>query len=121
MHDVRTSGTPDGGKAALNKRIEDIGWGLLLIITGGAFLMPGWEVPWATWLVGVGIVMLGLNAARYLNGIRLRGFTMILGVLALAAGLGNFAGVDLELPLFSALLILLGAGIILKPLIERDR
>ena len=62
-----------------DKRIEDIGWGLLLIITGAAFLMPGWGVPWATWLVGVGVVMLGLNAARYLNGIRVRRFTIILG------------------------------------------
>ena len=104
-----------------DKRIEDIGWGLLLIITGAAFLMPGWGVPWATWLVGVGVVMLGLNAARYMNGIRVRRFTIILGVLALVAGVGNFAGVDLEVPLFAALLILSGASIILRPLVEGNR
>ena len=104
-----------------DKRIEDIGWGLLLIITGAAFLMPGWEAPWATWLVGVGVVMLGLNVARYLNGIRARRFSMILGIFAVTAGVGNFAGVDLEVPLFAALLMLLGASIILKPLVDGNR
>ncbi len=118
-----TMGTPSSQetiKDAVNRRIEGIGWGLFLILTGGAFLIPGWEVPWATWLTGVGIIMLGLSVVRYRNGIRMRWLTVLLGGLALAAGLGNFAGVELELPLLAFFLIVMGARIILRPFLERE-
>ena len=63
--------------------------------------------------------MLGLNAARYLNGIKMSGFTIALGVLALAAGLGSLLSV--KVLIFAVLLIFLGASIICKPLVERKR
>jgi len=111
--------TYDAGKAALNKRLESIGWGLFLIMIGGIWLVPDEQVPEGTWLIGAGLIMLGLNLARYLNGIRMSGFTIVLGILALASGLGDLAGVDL--PLFPILLILIGASILLKPVFEGRR
>jgi hypothetical protein len=111
------SSIQDTQKAALNKRLESIGWGLFLIMIGGIWLVPDEQVPGGTWLVGAGLIMLGLNAARYLNGIRMSGFTIVLGILALASGLSDFAGIDL--PLFPILLILIGASILLKPMFER--
>jgi hypothetical protein len=63
--------------------------------------------------------MLGINGARYLNGIKMSGFTIILGALALIAGLGGLVGV--KLPFFAILFILIGASIILKPLIEKKQ
>ncbi len=120
MEDVQISGAQDASKGVLNKRMEGIAWGLIFVITGVAFLIPGWAVPWATWLVGIGLVMLGLNVVRYRRGVKVRWFTTVLGLLALTAGVGNFAGLELELPLLSAFFILIGAGIILKPVI-RDR
>ena len=48
--------------------------------------------------------------------LRMSGFTIALGVLALAAGLGGFLGVTV--PTFAVLLILLGASIICRPLFE---
>jgi hypothetical protein len=45
--------------------------------------------------------------------------SVVLGVIALASGLGDLLGTDL--PVFPILLILIGASIILKPIIEKER
>lgn len=103
----------------LNKRLERIGWALFLIMIAGSALVPDERIPKGTWPIGVGLIMLGLNAARYLNGIKMSGFTIVLGILALGSGLGDFLGVDL--PLFPILLILIGANIILRPLFEKGQ
>lgn len=105
-------------KQALNKRLEMIGWALFLIMLGGLGLVPNDQVPGGIWLVGAGLIMLGLNAARFANGIAMSGFTIVLGIVALLSGLGDFLHV--ELPLFPILLILIGAHIILKPYFERE-
>jgi hypothetical protein len=102
-------------KSILNKRLESIGWGLCLIMIGGIWLVPDARVPEGTWLIGAGLIMLGLN----FSGIKMSGFTIILGILALGFGISDFFGVDL--PLFPILIILIGANIILKPLIEKKR
>lgn len=106
-----------GEKQELNKRLETIGWALFLIMIGGLGLVPTAQIPGGTWLIGVGLIMLGLNAARLINGIAMSGFTIFLGILALLSGLGDFLGV--KLPLFPILLILIGANILLKPLLEK--
>jgi hypothetical protein len=106
--------TQDPTKKALDRRLENVAWALFLIMIGGIWLVPGNQVPEGTWLIGVGLIMLGLNAARYANGIKMSNFTIGLGILALLIGLGNFAGVDL--PIFPILLILIGANIIFKAL-----
>lgn len=122
MEPLRTEEMPPAGgedmqQQALNKRLEMIGWGLFLIMLGGLGLIPGSLVPEGTWLIGAGLILLGLNLARYLNKIPISGFTTVLGVIALLVGVGDFLGVDL--PLFPILLILFGAGLLLKPLLEK--
>ena len=102
----------DAAKKALDKRLESIGWGLFLIMLGGIWLVPKERIPEETWLIGVGIILLGLNAARYFNGIKMSNFTIGLGILALLIGIASFAGVDL--PLLPIILILIGANIIFK-------
>ncbi len=99
----------DTAKKALDKRLENIGWALFLIMIGGLWLVPKERLPEETWLIGVGIILLGLNAVRYLNGIKMSNFTIGLGILALLVGIASFAGVDL--PLFPIILILIGATI----------
>ena len=107
----------DAQKNALNKRLEAISWGLFLIMIGGIGLVPHNLVPEGTWLIGAGLIMLGLNAARYFNRIPMSSFTIVLGIVAVLAGASNFVGV--ELPFFPILLILIGASMLLKPLLER--
>lgn len=117
MEDHRTLSDRDLQKSALNKRIEDIGWGLLAIAIGGILLVPDKLVPPGAWPIGFGLIILGLNGVRYLNRIKISSFNLALGVFALAAGLGDFFSV--KLPLIAIFLILIGISIILKPLVEK--
>ncbi len=116
--DDQGTSNEDTQKSALNKRLEAIGWGLFLIMMGVIWLVPDEQVPQGTWLIGAGLIMLGVNGVRYLKGIKMSGFTIVLGILALAAGLGGLFGVK---PLIAILLILIGASIILKPRIEKKK
>lgn len=103
----------DPAKAALNKNLETAFWGLFLIMLGGQFLLKNVNLPDGIWDVGIGLILLGLNAARYFNGLKMSGFTTFLGILALFGGL---AQVIFRLDFGGAfLLIILGAYLILKP------
>lgn len=97
------------------RRIDEVGWGIFLMMLGTIWLIP--SVPPGTWLVGTGLLLLGLNAVRHMKGVGCSGLTWVIGLLALAAGLSQIAGVTL--PLFAILLVLVGAGLLLKPLISR--
>ncbi len=103
-------------KHELNRRLESISWGLFLIMLGGFALLK--SVPEGTWLVGAGIIMLGLNALRLLLGIRIGWTTVILGTVALLSGLGSVYGVSI--PVGPLLVILIGLAIILRAL-DRSR
>jgi len=105
-------------KVALSKRLEDFGWAVLLIAIGTIWLMPEKLIPQGSWLIAAGLIMLGLNAIRYFNGIEMVGFSLVAGILALLAGLGEFFG--LTLPLFAIALIVIGVVILLKPLLEKN-
>ena len=109
--------TNDPEKAALNKNLERMAWGLFLIMLGGFMFIR--QVPDGLWSIGVGAIMLGLNAARYLNQIRMSGFTTVLGILAMAGGVVQLFGVDGVEGAF--LLIILGAYLVLKPWFDGRR
>ncbi len=110
---------PDEAKAALNKRLEAMGWGLFLIMVGGFMFVPGESVPRGVWSIGVGVIMLGLNVARYVNGIKMSGFTTALGIISILGGVLQLMGMEaLE---GGILLIILGAYLILKPWFDRRR
>lgn len=100
----------DPRRQELNKRLETVSWGLFLIMLGGLFLVPG--VPEGTWLIGAGVIMLGLNAVRLVLGIRASWFTLILGTIALLAGIGSVLGIDM--PVGPILIILIGLAIIVR-------
>lgn len=104
-------------KLALNRRLEGFGWAVLLITIGAIWLLPEKQVPQGSWLIAAGIILLGLNAIRYFNGIRMRGFSLVAGIVALTMGLGEFFG--LKLPFFAIALILIGVGIFLKMMTEK--
>ncbi len=107
----------DPAKAALNNRLETIAWGTFLVMLGGFALVPDETVPKGLWSIGVGVIMLGLNAARYYYKIRMSGFTTVLGILSLVGGVAEMAGwTDLDAGL---LLIVLGAYLLLKPWFDK--
>ena len=103
----------DEEKVALNKRLETIGWGCFLIMLGGFMFVPHTMVAKGFWSIGVGVIMLGLNVARYFYKIKLSGFTTFLGVISLLSGILQLFGLHtLE---GAVLLIVLGAYLIVKP------
>jgi hypothetical protein len=105
------------GKPSWDERVEDLAWAVLLIAAGIILLLPSQRVPQGIWLVAAGTTLLALNAARYIRRRAISVFTSVLGVIALAGGVGDLAGIDL--PLLALTLIALGAIVVLKPLIPR--
>lgn len=106
-----------------NSVFESVAWGMLLIWWGLADsdfgLIPSLPVG-AGW-IGIGLILLGLNAARALNQIPVSGFTITLGILALALGGLKLTRSSLGLPpieisLFPILLVALGTFLFVREL-----
>jgi hypothetical protein len=106
-------------KTALNKRLETAAWGLFLVMLGGFMFVPETTLKKGFWSVGVGLIMLGLNAVRYYYQIRMSGFTTVLGILSVIAGILQVLGIVGFEGAF--LLIILGAYLILKPWFDRRK
>jgi len=110
---TKESGVPDqSGDRRHGQRLDEIAMALVLIMTGGLWLAPKAMFPEGTWLAGLGLILLGLNAARRIRGLKTSGFGIIVGLIAFAAGIGRIIGQ--ELPLIPILLIVLGAGLVLR-------
>ena len=108
----------DPEKVALNKRLETVFWGLFLIMLGGQWLLPKGTLPNGLWSIAVGLLLLGLNAARYFSKLKMSGFTTFLGILSLIGGIGEMIfKADLD---GAILLIILGSILILKPWFEKQ-
>jgi hypothetical protein len=107
----------DPEKAALNKRLETAGWGFFLILLGGFMFIPETTISKGYWSIAFGLIFLGLNAARYFNGIRMSGFTTFLGILSLIGGIIQLLGwKSMDGAFF---LIILGAFLVIKPWFDR--
>jgi hypothetical protein len=107
----------DEEKAALNKRLETMAWGCFLILLGGFLFVPEAVIKGGWWSIGVGLIMLGLNAARYFSGLRMSGSTTILGFLSVLGGVLDLVGIEgID---GAILLIVLGGYLIVKPWIEK--
>ena len=104
-------------KVDLQKRLEESGWGFFLLMMGILLLLPSEFVPRGAWLVGAGIIMLVLNCIRYLNSVEVSQFTMVLGLVAIVAGLAGLFSVNL--PLLPGLLALIGVSILVKSMLPR--
>lgn len=107
-------------KAALNNRMENIAWGCFLIMLGGFIFIPNTTVERGFWSIGVGLIMLGLNAARYARQIKMSGFTTVLGILSLVAGVVQLFGV-LKNAEGAILIIILGTYLIFKSRFDQQQ
>jgi hypothetical protein len=110
-------------KAALNKRLETVAWGCFFIFWAGSMfwntVAPNSKMHDGVWSIAVGLIFLGLNAARYVNKIRMSGFTTFLGILSIVGGVVQLFGVTgLE---GAFLLLILGAYLIVKPWLEKQK
>lgn len=97
---------------SLSHRIESIGWALFLIMIGCLWLVPAATVPEGTWLIGTGVIMIGVNLVKRGYGLPMNPFSIGVGVIA--AGLGLAGVFNVELPFFAILLIIIGVNIIIR-------
>jgi len=104
-------------EAQLDRRLNDIGWGLLLMLTGAIWLLPETAVPQGTWLFGVAVILPGVKVARYVKHIAVSGFSVVLGAGALVAAVSQMWRTDP--PLVAIFLLVIGASLVAKPLFAR--
>jgi hypothetical protein len=106
-----------------HRDFETIAWGLLFILWGITLLFD--FVSFGIGILGTGLILLGLNTIRWLNGIPTKEGTTITGILALVWGGLELAGPVLHLPfelsgwaIFAILLIVLGAILLARELLR---
>lgn len=92
MRDIRIDQTSET-EQVVAKTIERLGWGLLLIWVGIAFLA---NVGWGGGLVGVGVILLGAQAARAYYGLKIDRFGLALGVCFAVAGFSRLFDLQLD-------------------------
>ncbi len=106
-----------------NRKYNAIGWGLLFILWGITILFD--SVPFGVGVLGTGLILLGANGARALNGLPAKEDNTILGILALSWGglelarpilrqLFEFA--DWDWAIFAILLVVLGIILLVREL-----
>ena len=95
---------------SLNSRFETTAWGAVFMWWGITELFQ--SLPHGVGAIGLGLILLGLNAVRSMNGIPASGFTTTLGILALVLGglelAASVLSLPFQLPIFAILLIVLG-------------
>ena len=106
-------------EAQLAGRIDSVGWALFLIMIGCLWLVPAESVPESTWLVGAGLIMIGVNLVKRSAGLTMNPFTIGVGVIAIGLAVAGFLSV--ELPFFAILLIIIGANITIRLITESGR
>lgn len=106
-------------RRALNRKLEAAGWGLFFIWTGIAFLG---DVGWGAGLLGVGILTLGIQAARKYFDLKLEGFWVAVGILFVMGGVWKLF--NIQLGLLPILCIFAGSVLLVSMLVgggESDR
>jgi hypothetical protein len=92
-----------------NQRLDRIGWSLVAVVTGSVLL---WQAPVGIWLIGIAVILLGMNLIRLIQHIPMSNITLVLGITALVMGGGFARGVNLLL--IPRLLVVVGVVSLFK-------
>jgi hypothetical protein len=102
----------------VNFDIEAIGWAAFFILWGITEMFK--SLPDGIGAVGIGLILIGMNAVRSWAGRPTSGFTTTFGILALLLGGLELARpllhLSFELPIFAILLIALGVIVLVREL-----
>ena len=96
----------------INTQLEELGLAVFLTLLGVLWMLPEGYLTSTNWLVGAGIILLSINLVRYYIGIKMSGFTVFLGFVALSAVAVSACGV--RLPMTPAFLIVLGLSLLIR-------
>ena len=95
-------------RAELDRRVDLLGWGVLFVVLGVVGLAP--DLPADAWLIAAGLVFIGVSVVRAGLRLHVSGFTTVVGVVALTAGVASVAGLDTAV--WPVVLIVLGLALV---------
>ncbi len=95
------------------RQIDSVAWAAFFIWLGIAMLE---QIPWGWFLVGVAVLILAAQFARWQLGMVIEGFWIACGTVFLAGGLWNV--LELPWPLAPILLILFGVAMLGKAVVR---
>jgi hypothetical protein len=101
-------------KNGLARRLDAVGWGLFLIWLG-IVLLAGADTSVA--LLGIGLIVLGVQVARLFLKLALERFWFVVGVLFVVGSLWQLA--DTRVPIPPILLIAAGLALILTHFLRK--
>ncbi|MEM2263451.1 MAG: hypothetical protein QXG58_03915 [Candidatus Bathyarchaeia archaeon] len=95
-----------------NVALTSLAWGIFFVWIGlSCIASEYYNVSMGAYIaLGVGVILIGLNAARALLKLKPSKFSLFIGIIALAFGGASAAG--FELPLWQTILVLIGLFII---------
>lgn len=122
MHELLGDSHADAGRESIG-RIDALGWGLVFIWAGIAFLA---DVGWSAGILGVGLIALGAQAARRFAGLPADLFGLGMGLAMVAWGAWGFleprfGGLDLPGAFWPILFIAVGVVLVLRALLRGPR
>ncbi|MBN1332825.1 MAG: hypothetical protein JW971_03590 [Synergistales bacterium] len=97
-----------GKNQKLSQKIATLGWGVFFIWLG-IFLWIHFQTGF--FLLGLGILILGMQFARRRFDLAMEHFWVAVGILSIVGGFWDL--IETELPLVPVLLILAGSGLVL--------
>ena len=98
-----------------NQRLDRSGWSMAAILTGSVLLR---QASVGVWLIGLAVILLGMNLIRLILHIPMSILTLVLGATLLVVGLGFAVGVNLSL---IPLLLIIGGFVSLFKTLSRSR
>jgi hypothetical protein len=107
---------PKAEDNGLARKLDAAGWGLFLIWLGIVLLA---KAETSVALLGIGIIMVGVQLARLFLNLRLEGFWFVVGLLFVVGGLWQLA--DTRLPLVPILLIVAGLALVLTRFLPKRK
>lgn len=105
---MRTQRMEGSAASALGDRVDTVGWGLLFVVVGVVSLIPA--MPDGAWLIGAGLVILLMSGARAWLGLPIRGAAVVVGIVALSAGV--FTVIRLDEAIGPFVLVVIGLSVI---------
>jgi len=100
-------------RSKLARKLEAVGWGLVFIWMGIALFA---HLGWGVGLLGVGIIILGTQAARKYFELKLEGFWVAVGFLFVAGGVWKLF--NIQLGLLPILCIVAGIALLVATLVR---
>jgi hypothetical protein len=97
-------------------QLDRVAWSIFFIWVGFTMLV---ELPWGWFLLGIAVLILAVQFARWEIGANIEGFWVACGVAFLLGSLWQLLG--LAWPLLPVLLILLGLALLSKAIMSFKR